>query len=97
MGIFWSMVQAPGQRDGLRLIKKDVTTPMTTNIAVYNDHLSVDTIHSATPESLCSGSIDRWYMGDGVKRVVVKHDRLRGVLYLPSGKIVFVDFTFGRC
>ena len=87
MGIFWSMVPAPRQRDGVRLIKKDVTTPLTTKVTVYNGHLTVNTIHSTKPDPLCTGSIDRWYMGVGVRRVVVKHGRIRGVLFLPAGKL----------
>lgn len=86
MGIFWSMVQAPGQREGLQLIKKDMTRPLPTNIAVYIGHLSVDTIRSAKPKSVCTRSIDRWYMGFGVRRLVVKHGRLEGVLFLPPGQ-----------
>lgn len=85
MGIFWSMVQAPGQKEGLRLMKKDMTTPMTTNITVFNDHLTVDAIRAASSDPVCLGSIDRWYMGPGVKREVVRHGRTRGVLYIPAG------------
>ena len=87
MGIFWSMVPAPGQRDGARLIKKDVNTPLTTKVTVYNGHLAVNTIHSAETKPLCTVSIDRWYMGLGVRRVIVKHGRIRGVLFLPAGKL----------
>ena len=93
MGIFWSMVQAPGQKEGLRLMKKDMTTPMTTNITVFNDHLTVDTIRAASSDPVCLGSIDRWYMGPGVKREVVRHGRTRGVLYIPAGLFFSVLFA----
>ena len=85
MGIFWSMVQAPGQKDGLRLMKKDLNTPMTTNIAVYNDHISGDTIRESHPVPICLSSVDRWYKAEGVKREIVRDGRVRGVLYLPAG------------
>ena len=85
MGIFWSMVQAPGQREGLRLMKKDINTPMTTNITVYNDHLSADTIRDTAPDPICLGSVDRWYKAEGVRREVVRSGRIRGILYLPPG------------
>lgn len=85
MGIFWSMVQAPGQKEGLRLSKKDMTTPMTTNITVFNDHLSTETVRQTSPDPICLTSVDRWYMGPGVRREVMRHGRTRGVLYIPAG------------
>ena len=88
MGIFWSMVQAPGQKEGLRLMKKDMTTPMTTNVNVFDNHLTVDTIRAATPDPVCLGSVDRWYMGPGVRREVVRNGRTRGVLFIPAGEFV---------
>ena len=87
MGIFWSMVQAPGQKEGLRLMKKDLNTPMTTNIALYNDHISGDTIRENHPVPICLTSVDRWYKAEGVKREIVRDGRIRGVLYLPAGNI----------
>ena len=86
MGIFWSMVQAPGQREGLRLMKKDINSPVTTNIAVYNNHLSADTVHKTLPDPICLGSVDRWYKALGLRRQVVRDGNLRGVLYLPPGE-----------
>ena len=87
MGIFWSMVQAPGQKEGLKLFKKDLDTPLTTSIAIYDGHLPIESVHSS-PEPLCLASIDRWYKAKEVKKQVVKDGRLRGVLYLPAGKIL---------
>lgn len=85
MGIFWSMVQAPGQREGLRLMKKDLNTPMTTNIAVYNDHMSADSIREDSPDPICLASVDRLYKAPGVRRQTVTDGKIRGVLYLPPG------------
>ena len=85
MGIFWSMEQAPGQKDGLRIMKKDTDTPMTAHISVYENHLSSETIHKTSPKPLCSTVIKRWYKAPGVKREIVRSGRLRGTLYLPPG------------
>lgn len=85
MGIFWSMVQAPGQKEGLRLMKKDTDTPMTTNITVFYGHISTDTIHDTHLKPVCTGSLDRWYKAPGVRKEVVRHGRIRGVFYLPPG------------
>ena len=90
MGIFWSMSQAPGQRAGLRIMKKDVSTPITTTIAVYNGHLSADRIHATSPPAVCIGSVDRWYMAPGLRREVVYDGPLRGVLYLPQGELYLI-------
>ena len=87
MGIFWCMVQAPGQREGLRLMKKDMDTPLTTNISIYEGHLSADIIHKTPPGPLSLASVDRWYKAQGVKKQVVRDGRLRGILYLPAGKV----------
>ena len=87
MGIFWSMVQAPGQREGLRLMKKDMDTPLTTNISVYDGHLSADDIHDSSPNPICQGCVDRWYKDPGVKKQVVTDGRLRGILFLPAGTL----------
>ena len=90
MGIFWSMVQAPGQREGIRLMKKDMDSPLTTNIAIYDGHLPIDSVHTCSspePEPLCWASVERWYKAKEAKKQVVRDGRLRGVLYLPAGKI----------
>ena len=85
MGIFWSMVQAPGQKDGLRLMKKDMDTPMIANISLYNSHVSADAIHKTHLNPMCTTTIERWYKAPGVKTEVIRDGRLRGVLYLPPG------------
>lgn len=85
MGIFWSMVQAPGQRDGLRLVKKDIDSPLITNIAIFDDHLLIDTVHQTSSDPTSVASLERWYKAPGVRKQVVRDGRVRGVLYLPAG------------
>ena len=87
MGIFWSMVQAPGQREGLRLTKKDMDIPLTTEIAIYDGRHPAEHVHNISSDPLTLGSVDRWYKAQGVKKQVVRDGRLRGILYLPAGKI----------
>ena len=88
MGIFWSMVQAPGQREGLRLMKKDMDSPLTTEVSLYEGHLSADDIHSSSSNAIFRGSVDRWYKARGVKKHIVKDGRLRGILFLPEGRLL---------
>ncbi|KAJ7392139.1 hypothetical protein OS493_013511 [Desmophyllum pertusum] len=40
MGFLWSMMQAPGQRKGIRLAKKDVTKPYTIQLNCFDGHVS---------------------------------------------------------
>ena len=88
MGIFWSMVQAPGQRPGLKLVKKDLDTPLTTSISIYAGHLPIQSIHSSHDLGpICLGSIERWYKARTVKKQIVRDGRIRGVLYLPTGNV----------
>ena len=87
MGIFWSMIPAQGQKEGVRLMKKDVGTPMSTNISLYDGHLTPDVIHSTRPALIGTTVIQRWYKAPGVRTEVVRAGRLRGILYLPPGKL----------
>ena len=94
MGIFWSMVPAQGQKEGVRLMKKDVSTPMSTNISVYDGHLTTDVIHNTRPAPIGTTVIQRWYKAPGVRTEVVRAGRLRGVLYLPPGKLWFWSHVY---
>lgn len=87
MGLFWSMSQSPGQRSGLRLAKKDVTTPLTVNLSVYDGHLSVDELHGThTLCPLANQTVYRWYLGRNVIRSEVHHGNIRGTLFTPPGE-----------
>ncbi|XP_066271828.1 acyl-coenzyme A thioesterase 2, mitochondrial-like [Branchiostoma lanceolatum] len=81
MGLFWSMQLSPGQKPGLRLKKKDVSTPFLVDIRVHDGHL--DVMGEENLPWLATKTVERWYMGGGVKRIQVKEGRVRGTLFLP--------------
>ena len=41
-GLIWSMEQAPGQRPGLRLMKRDAKTPYDIDLLVYDGHFNIE-------------------------------------------------------
>ncbi|KAJ8373758.1 hypothetical protein SKAU_G00043380 [Synaphobranchus kaupii] len=82
MGLLWSMKPVPGSRTGLRLRKKDVSTPMVVNISVYCGHISQG---FGETMALACAVAERWYMAPGVRRVDVTEGRVRGTLFLPPG------------
>jgi len=90
MGFLWSMAQAPGQKKGLRLAKKDVTKPYAIQLNCFNGHLSPEEgfVNSLTRNHLqpiMSSSLEKSYMADGVQRIPVREGRVRGTLFLPPG------------
>ncbi|XP_014665906.1 PREDICTED: acyl-coenzyme A amino acid N-acyltransferase 2-like [Priapulus caudatus] len=84
MGLFCSLVPMPGQKKGLRLIKKDVTTPLTFDLRVYDGIHHIDDIDHTTP-ILAFTSIERSYLAKGVSVQEINHGNIRGRLFLPEG------------
>ena len=82
MGLIWSMKQAPGQREGIRLLKRDVTVPYDIIVNCFDGHV-IPRETSLLPFS--SGTFQKSFMADGVKRVPVREGRIRGTLFLPPG------------
>ncbi|KAI1891091.1 hypothetical protein AGOR_G00160330 [Albula goreensis] len=82
MGLFWSMIPAPGEREGLRLRKKNVETPYTVQISLLNEHVAS---HDREGQELVSVTLERWYMAPGVRRVEVREGGIVGTLFLPQG------------
>lgn len=94
MGFLWSMTQAPGQRKGLRLAKKDVTKPYSIQLNCFDGHLStkdgfVNCLARNSLQPIVSSSLEKWYMAEGVKRIPVREGRIRGTLFLPPGSGTF--------
>ena len=86
MGLFWSMIPRPGQKKGLRLMKRDVTTPLSVTIHVIEGHRDMSLIDSmdfdrVTLKQTCY----RWYMAKDVQRTVLDERHLRGALFIPAG------------
>ena len=84
MGFIWSMIPEPGQKDGRRIIKKDVTTPLTTEIAVLSGFRTEQNVLSSETV-VCTAVIERLYMARGICRREVSTGRLRGTLFIPIG------------
>ena len=82
MGLLWSMKQAPGQRTGIRLMKRDVTKPYDITVNCFDGHV---TPRETSLQAVSSGTFQKWYMANGVKRIPVREGRIRGTLFLPPG------------
>ncbi|KAM6896133.1 peroxisomal succinyl-coenzyme A thioesterase-like [Lycodopsis pacificus] len=82
MGLLWSMRPVPGSREGLRLRKMNVCSPLLVNISVYSGHVE-EGFREQAP--LASALTERWYMGPGVRRMEVREKGVRGTLFLPPG------------
>lgn len=78
MGLFWSL--AP-ETEHSKLTKKDVLSPTDVEIQVLNEE---------TGDLLASETNERGYMIEGMKRIPVKEGRIRGVLFVPPGRICCV-------
>ena len=79
------MVQAAGQRKGLRLMKKDVTKPYTIQLNCFEGHLAPEDGLDSLLKPLTSTTIQKWYMAETIKRIAVREGRVRGTLFIPPG------------
>ena len=82
MGLIWSMKQAPGQKKGIQLFKRDVTLPFDIIVNCFDGHVIP---RETSLQPLSSGTFQKSYMADGVKSVPVREGRIRGTLFLPPG------------
>ena len=85
MGLLWSMKLSPGQKEGIRLMKKDVTKPYIVNLDVFDGHLRLGGEQESVGEPLTSVTFEKSYMKAGVRRIPVREGRVRGTLFLPPG------------
>ncbi|NXN96475.1 ACOT1 thioesterase, partial [Rhinopomastus cyanomelas] len=75
MGLFWALQsKAPYKR----LAKKNVLTPFCVDLEVCEGH-------GDTGHLLGKCSTERWFIGEGVKRISVREGRLKATLFLPPG------------
>lgn len=87
MGIFWSLQPAPGQRSGLRLMKRDSRQPLVVQLTVLSGHLTTEQAVTSYQSSttLAVKTIYRTYVAPGVTAFDIRAGTLRGRLYLPPG------------
>ncbi|XP_072018251.1 bile acid-CoA:amino acid N-acyltransferase-like [Amphiura filiformis] len=83
MGLFWSMTQSPGQKLGLRFVKKDVTIPMQITLSVHKGHLDISALQSDAP--IAKTQIQKTYMRPGVEIIKVRSGKVRGKVFKPKG------------
>lgn len=84
MGLLWSMQLAPGQRKGQRLTKKEPTKPYYIHLQVFDGH--IEDFRDPTIQPITSATFEKLYMASGVRRIPVREGRVRGTLFVPSGK-----------
>ncbi|XP_008498601.1 acyl-coenzyme A thioesterase 1-like [Calypte anna] len=75
MGLLWSLQsEAPYKR----LAKRNVLTPFCVDFEVYAGHEN-------TSHLLAKCTNERWFLGEGVKRIPIREGRLKATLFLPPG------------
>ncbi|NXS64234.1 ACOT1 thioesterase, partial [Brachypteracias leptosomus] len=75
MGLLWSLQsRAPYKR----LAKRNVLTPFRVDLEVFEGHGDMSCL-------LGKCTNERWFLGEGVKRISVREGRLRATLFLPPG------------
>lgn len=85
MGIFWSMRPLPHSHD--RFWSMNVEDGLYCNFQVYKGHVSETDIEASNATLIAQDhSIKREYMSEGVRRKVIRNGRIRGTLFMPSGK-----------
>lgn len=89
MGLFWSLEPCPGQGSGIRLVKKDVASPMEIDLTVLREANEV----KAMPDVIARAKLERFYMKPGVKRIPIKEGRFRGTVFIPEGSGPFPAVT----
>ena len=83
MGLFWSLHPCPGQGEGIRFVKKDVTIPKCVKIKAVRETTRDPTTLSR--DIITETSLERLYLKKGVRRVPVNEGRLRGTIFIPEG------------
>ena len=96
MGFIWSLLPEPGEKEGSRIMKSDVTTPIVTLLYVLDGKPShrecLELID--TNEYLAHNSCHRIHMADGVQRIELKQHRLTGTLFIPAGLNIYLYNEF---
>lgn len=76
MGLLWSLQsKAPYKR----LAKRNVLTPFCVDLEVFEGHGDMNRL-------LGKCTNERWFLGEGVKRISVREGRLKATLFLPPGE-----------
>jgi hypothetical protein len=86
MGLFWSLQPAPGQKEGLRFMKRNVRQPIVVHLGVLAGHWTSQIELEDHPRKMTGKTIYRRYAAPDVHTFDVRVGTLRGRLHLPPGK-----------
>lgn len=75
MGLLWSLQSKTPYK---RLAKRNVLTPFCVDLEVYEGHGDMSRL-------LGKCTHERYFLGEGVKRISVREGRLKATLFLPPG------------
>ncbi|KFQ29495.1 Acyl-coenzyme A thioesterase 1, partial [Mesitornis unicolor] len=75
MGLLWSLQSKTPYK---RLAKRNVLTPFYVDLEVYEGHGNMSRL-------LGKCTNERWFLGEGVKRISVREGQLKATLFLPPG------------
>lgn len=89
MGLLWSLQGITDVKKGSSITKKDVLKPLRYDIHVYNGHVKpnveLEEGMNGVMRPLVSRFFERLFCRPGVRRIVVRDGKIRGVLFLPPG------------
>jgi Acyl-CoA thioester hydrolase/BAAT N-terminal region len=86
MGLFWSLQPVPGQKRGLRFMKRNVNQPTEVHLAVSAGHQATDYDVVDHPRRLTRKIIYRRYAATDLISYNVRAGTLRAKLHLPPGR-----------
>ena len=87
MGLFWSMQPEPGF-ETKRFMKDNVSTPLLSTVNVYSGLRTLNEIQNGKVRLIFTSEVPRWYKAPNVKKIEIERGRIRGTLFIPSGKDV---------
>ena len=92
MGLVWSMQPEKLQKKGVRLSKRDVTTPMITFFSVYDGHFDASEENDNLTELLLvQKTYERWYLGENVHRREIRENGLKATFFIPKGNPLSIE------
>ncbi|CAK8682701.1 unnamed protein product [Clavelina lepadiformis] len=88
MGLLWAMTCSTNNQKPMRLIKREVTTPLVVTISIYENRRETleELQKDDSNQIILRFKVTRHYMSPGVKRIEIKEDSLQGTLFVPPGQ-----------
>ncbi|PAA89619.1 hypothetical protein BOX15_Mlig026386g1, partial [Macrostomum lignano] len=88
MGLFWSLLQDPAEKSGLRLLRREAEIPLRYQLTALPGHVTWEQLTNPETEikPFCSANLERTYLADSVERIPVRVGRLRGALFKPRSQ-----------